>query len=430
MTTGLPYYCFSVDIQAKASFILAPRMERIFIHLYMPITSYDFREEVKLELFRILDYWIKYAVDKDKGGFYGLVNDKNVPDDNAPRAIVINSRILWTFAAAHQLFPDPRYPVIAKRAFDYIKKYFIDDTYGGVYWSVASDGSPLQTKKQLYGHAFAIYGLSEYFALTKDEEVLKTVIAIFKQVIKYGYDASKGGYTEAFERDWNNTDDYILSKAPNNKSMNTHLHLLEAFTNLYRVWKDKSSEFHLRHSIEVMLDHIIDPKTNRMGLFFTKDWELQSTIISYGHDIEASWLLYEAAEVLGDKAMIARCKTMAMLMAKAATDGLAKDGSLNYELEPATNHLNENKQWWPQAEAMVGFFNAYQLTRKVHYLEKAEKVWEFIKKHLIDPDNGEWCGAVDAGYKILSCNKITFWKCPYHNGRACMEIWRRLGKNE
>jgi mannobiose 2-epimerase len=394
------------------------------------MTAHNFRQEVKQELFRILDYWMKHAPDNEKGGFYGLVNEKNIPDSNADKAIVINSRILWTFSAAHQLFPNPEYPIIAKRAFDYISKYFIDEKYGGVYWSVASDGSPKQTKKQLYGHAFAIYGIAEYYKITKDKKVLKTAVDIFKNVMHHAYDADKGGYTEAFDRDWSNTDDYILSKAPDGKSMNTHLHLLEAFTNLYRVWKDESSEFHLRHSIDVMLNHIINPATNSMTLFFTKDWERKSTIISYGHDIEASWLLYEATEVLGDKAIIDKCKAISMEMAKAAKNGLAEDGSLNYELDITTNHLNDSKQWWPQTEAMVGFFNAYQLTGKVNYLEKSEKVWEFIKKHLIDYEYGEWCGSISADYKILSCDKITFWKCPYHNGRACMEIWKRLGKKE
>src|SRR5260221_12358286 len=396
----------------------------------MSISPHDFRQEVKQELFRILGYWMKHAPDNEKGGFYGLVNDKNIPDSNADKAIVINSRILWTFSAAKQLFPNPEYPVIAKRAFDYISKYFIDEKYGGVYWSVASDGSPKQTKKQLYGHAFAIYGIAEYYKITNDKSVLQVAIDIYKNVINHAYDADKGGYTEAFERNWSNTDDYILSKAPDSKSMNTHLHLLEAFTNLYRVWKDESSRFHLRHSIDVMLNHIINPAANSMTLFFTKDWERKSTIISYGHDIEASWLLYEAAEVLGDKAIIDKCKTMSMKMSKAAKNGLAEDGSLNYELDTVTNHLNDSKQWWPQTEAMVGFFNAYQLTGKVNYLEKSEKVWEFIKKHLIDYEYGEWCGDISADYRIRSCDKITFWKCPYHNGRACMEIWKRLGKKE
>lgn len=395
----------------------------------MLITISDLQEEVKQELLRILNYWINYDVEKNGDGFYGVVNEKNIPDEKAPKAIVINARILWTFSAAHQLFPDKRYPAIAKRAFEYIQKYFIDKEYGGVYWSVTSDGSPLQTKKQLYGHSFALYGLAEYYKITKDEAVLQTAKDIFNVMIRYSYDKTNGGYIEAFERNWSDTDDYILSRAPNSKSMNTHLHLLEAFTSLYRVWKTEESKFHLQHSIEMMLRHIIDP-TYRMTLFFTKEWEKRSNIISYGHDIECSWLLYEAAEVLGNEALFKQCKEVSVQMAKAAADGLAQDGAINYELNPDTKHLNDSKQWWPQAEAMVGFFNAYELTGKVNYLEKSEKVWQFIKTYLIDKENGEWFGGVSADHTIIAKDKVTFWKCPYHNGRACMEIWRRLHKDD
>ncbi len=392
------------------------------------MTVFDFRSEVKQELLRILDYWMKYAVEKNRDGFYGVVNENNIPDEKAPKAIVITSRIVWTYSAAQQLFPNSSYPPIAKRAFDYLKKYFVDKEYGGVYWSVASDGSPLQTKKQLYGHAFALYGLAEYYKITKDNAVLSLAIDIFSKMIEHSYDKVNGGYTEAFERDWSNTDDYILSKAPNSKSMNTHLHLLEAYTNLYRVWKTESSRFHLKHAIEVMLNHIIDQSVNRMNLFFTSDWQIKSTIISYGHDIEASWLLYEAAEVLEDKALLDKCRDVSIKMAVAAIDGLAEDGAMNYEINTTSRHLNDEKSWWPQAEAMVGFLNAYQLMDEVNYLQKSQKVWEFIKKYLIDYKNGEWFGGVDVNHKVTGTDKVTFWKCPYHNSRSCMEVWRRLGK--
>lgn len=396
----------------------------------MAISLLDLKQEVKQELFNILGYWMKYAVDKDKGGFYGVVNGDNVPDPDSARAIVINSRILWTFSAAYQLFPNPEYPIIAKRAYDYIRKYFIDSQYGGVYWSVKADGSPLQTKKQLYGHSFAIYGIAEYYKITKDESVLQTAIDLFKIAVQHSHDKEHGGYIEAFERDWSNTNDYILSRAPNVKTMNTHLHLLEAFTNLYRVWKDDLSRFHLRHSINTMLNHIIDPVSHQMTLFMTRDWVADSRIVSYGHDIELSWLLYEAAEVLDDKELLTTCKTTSIEIATTAIHGIAPDDALNYEFNPATKQLNSSKQWWPQAEALVGFFNAYQLTGKVHFLDKTEKVWEFIKKYLVDHKNGEWYIGVDADHKILSRDKITFWKCPYHNARACMEIWSRLNKED
>lgn len=394
----------------------------------MPDTLTGFRDEVKQELLRIMDYWIKYTPDKEREGFYGRVDKDNVPDKSADKGIVVTSRILWTFSAAHQLFPNKEYPVLAKRAYDYLIKYFIDSEYGGVYWSVAADGSPKEIKKQLYGHSFAVYSLSEYYKITKDQAVLKNAIAVFSKIAEHAYDKINGGYVEAFERDWQDTTEYILSKGEDRKSMNTHLHLLEAFTNLYRVWKDESSKFHLKHSIEMMLKHIIDAKTYRMTLFFTNEWKHTTSSVSYGHDIEASWLLWEAAEVLGDEELIKQCRHTAIEMAKAAIDGLAADGAINYEYEPATKHLKDNKDWWPQAEAMVGFFNAYQLTGKVHFLEKSEKVWEFIKKYLIDYKNGEWFGAVDANHKVTASDKMNFWKGPYHNGRSCMEIWQRMGK--
>lgn len=391
------------------------------------MTLVNYREEVKQELLRILSYWKTYAIEKGRDGFYGVVDASNRQDANAPKSVVINSRILWTFSAAHQLFPDPDYPLVAKRAFNYIRKYFVDARNGGVYWSVNANGSPLQTKKQLYGHAFAIFGLSEYYKLSKDDSALQLAIRLFDLLVRYNYDPVNGGYMEAFTREWEDTDDYVLSRAPLVKSMNSHLHILEAFTSLHRNWNDSRSAMHLKHSLEIMLDRIIDPATNRMTLFFTKDWQRRSPIISYGHDIEASWLIREAAEALKDETLINRCKDISVEMAKGAADGLADDGSLYYELDTSNQKLNKNKQWWPQAEAMVGFFNAYQLTGKVHWLEKSERAWEYIKKHMLDYENGEWFGGLDENNKVTARDKVTFWKCPYHNGRACMELWRRLG---
>jgi len=393
----------------------------------LPLTFTAFRDEVKEELFNILDYWIKYSVDNENGGFYGEVNVENVPDPNAPRSVVVTSRILWTFSAAHQLFPNPKYRELAERAFGYLRQHFVDEQYGGVYWSVTGKGAPLETKKQLYGNAFAIYGFSEYYKVSKDPAALKAAQSIFAAMIKHAYDSKQGGYIEAYERDWSNTTEYILSRGDHRKSMNTHLHILEAFANLYTVWKSPESTFHLRHAINMMLLHIIDSQTKRMNLFFNEEWGRLTTTISYGHDIEASWLLLEAAEILGERETIEKCKTVSFGMAVAACDGLAADGALNYEFEPTSGHLNDSKQWWPQAEAMVGLVNAYQISGKVNYLEKAEKVWEWIKKYMIDYKGGEWWPALDANHNVMPGNKISFWKGPYHSSRACMEVWRRLG---
>ncbi len=395
----------------------------------MPLSLNAFRREVHDEYFRILDYWKKYAIDTQNGGFYGRVDFNNQPITDAPKAIVINSRILWTYSIAYIYFKNPEYLTIAQRAFYYIQNHFIDKKSGGVYWSVNAKGEPIETKKQIYGHAFAIYGLSEYYRATKQKPALDLAIQIYQVIEKYAFEPIHKGYIEAFERDWSQTTEYILCRGESRKSMNTHLHLLEAFTNLYRIWKDEKFKGQFKDMIEVMLNRIIDQKTARMNLFFKENWERTSESISYGHDIEASWLIVEAAEVLGDKAIIKKTKEVALNMAKAACDGLGTDNGMNYEYESAKNHLNNERSWWVMAEAVVGFFNAYQLTGKSHFLEKSINSWEFIKKHLIDYQNGEWYGGVKPDGTKVGKDKITFWKCPYHNSRMCLEIWHRIGRS-
>ncbi len=392
----------------------------------MPLSIPALGQEAQQEFSNILSYWINYSIDEKQGGFYGRVTTDNVPIPNEPKSIVVNSRILWTFSTAYISFRKQSYLAVATRAFNYIETYFIDKEKGGVFWSVNADGTPLERKKQIYGHAFAIYGLSEYYRATKQAKALDLAIELYKLVEKYSFDPQNGGYIEAFAADWSQTNDYILSKGDRRKSMNTHLHLLEAYTNLYRAFPDVGLRQQLKKMLGVFTEHIIT--NNRMSLFFDEQWNLKSTEISYGHDIEASWLLWETAEVLDDKLLLPKIKDVSISMAKAAIDGLAADGGMNYELNVATNHLNTNKDWWVQAEAMVGFYNAFQLTGKVNYLEKATNSWEFIKKYLIDKEKGEWFWGVKEDHSIYNKDKISFWKGPYHNARACLEIWRRAGE--
>ncbi len=389
----------------------------------MPLSIPALRQEVFQEFNKILSYWINYSIDEEKGGFYGRINADSKPVPNEPKSIVINSRILWAFSTAYIHFRKQSYLAVATRAFNYIETHFVDKEKGGVYWSVNADGSTLERKKQMYGHAFAIYGLSEYYRATKQTKALDLAIELYKLIEKHSFDPLNGGYVEAFAPDWSQTNDYILSKGDHRKSMNTHLHLLEAYTNLYRAFPDIGLRQQLKKMLGTFTDHII--ANNRMRLFFDEEWTVKSTEISYGHDIEASWLLWEAAEVLDDKPLLQKIKDISINMAKTAVEGLAVDGGLNYELNVATNHLNTNKDWWVQAEAMVGFYNAYQLTGKVNYLEKATNSWEFIKKYLIDKQQGEWFWGVKGNHSVYNSDKVNFWKCPYHNARACLEIWRR-----
>ena len=389
--------------------------------------------ELRQEYKDILTYWQRYAPDAEHGGFYGRVSYQNQPDPKADKGIVLNARILWSFSAALRHTRHEEYRTTADKAFQYIRDHFFDPTHGGVYWSVDAAGNPKYPLKHLYGQAFALYGLSEYVRATHSTPALALAKTQFQNMVKHGYDPKNGGFVEALAQDWSPATDYIISKYDNQeiKTMNTSLHLLESFTSLYRVWPDKSVADQVRGMLHTFLDHIVDPKTYRMNLFMDNDWTIRRTAISYGHDIEASWLLPEAADVLaaknpGDKALQKKIHDTGINMARAAKTGFdPTDGGMNYELDP-DGHLNTERSWWVMAEAMVGFMNAYQATKEKAFLDKSVESWEFIKKYLLDLKNGEWFSGVTIDHKVLGSDKISMWKAPYHNSRACLEMLERL----
>jgi mannobiose 2-epimerase len=385
-------------------------------------------EAFKAELVSILNYWENHGPDSEKGGFYGRVDKDNIADPNADRSVVLTGRILWTFSLASRLLKAPKYLTLADRAYQQLVRYFIDPQHGGVYWSIKADGRPGETKKQIYGNAFAMYGLSEYHRVTNYPPALEQAKSLFYLIEKHAFDPINGGYREAFAQDWSATDDFILSKGPWIKSMNTHLHLVEAYTNLYSVWPDKKLKTQTSAMLDVILTRIVDPATNSMRLFFNEQWEPKDRIISYGHDIEASWLLFETAEILKDKKQIARTKQKSILMARAATKGLSDDGMLHYEYNPDTQHTQTDRSWWVAAEQAVGFYSAYALTKDVAFKHRAEKSWDYITEKFIDIDKGEWYGTIRQDGTPVKGDKINFWKCPYHNARACAEMWRRVAK--
>jgi mannobiose 2-epimerase len=388
----------------------------------------EFREELK----NILNYWEKFTIDKDHGGFYGqLTNDNQVVPD-AIKGSVLNARILWSFSAAANLDRDPHYLTTAERSLAYIRDHFIDPQFGGVYWSVTADGTPADTKKQIYAIAFTIYGLTEYHRAQPSQEALDLAKNLYRDIEDHSYDAQRGGYMEALTRDWQPIADLRLSDKDANekKTMNTHLHILEAYTNLYRVWQDPGLAQKIRDLIDIFTQHIVDTRTHHLQLFFDEDWQLRSNIISYGHDIEASWLLLEAAEVLGEETLIRQIKDLSVKIAIASTGGLNPDGSMNYEFDRDKNHMITERHWWVQAEAIVGYLNAGQLTGETHFYRKFRAAWDYTKKDIIDHDKGEWFWGRHADGTIMEGqDKVGFWKCPYHNSRACIEVIRRYKKN-
>lgn len=383
------------------------------------------------ELDSILNYWITYTIDHKNGGFYGKIDHENEVYPEAPKGSVLNARILWSFSAAFNQDRKQEYLDIAKRSFEYIRNYLVDPIYGGVYWTVDFKGNPLDTKKQIYALSFTIYGLAEYYRACQDENALTLAKQLFDAIEKHSFDKEKGGYLEAFAQNWEELPDLRLSEKDANekKTMNTHLHILEAYTNLYRVWKDEFLEKQIRGLINDFLIHIINPKTNRLILFLDENWQPKSDIISYGHDIEGSWLLLEAAEVLEDEATISRVKEVSVAMARAAAAGLDQDGSMYYEYEPEHDHLSKDRHWWVQAEAMVGFLNAWQLTGEKQFYEQFEKVWNFTHFYIIDAEKGEWVWGLKDDYSLMPGeDKAGLWKCPYHNSRAMLEVIHRLKK--
>ncbi|HEY5462360.1 MAG TPA: AGE family epimerase/isomerase [Hanamia sp.] len=390
----------------------------------------QYKKDLEIELFRILDFWQKNTLDKINGGFYGRMDNDNKIFQDAPKGSVLNSRILWAFSGAYNLTKNPEYLIVAERAFRYIKDFFIDKEFGGVYWTVDYNGKPLDTKKQIYALAFAIYGLSEFYISSKNEEAKELAIELYNTILKYSYDNKNGGYIEALTHDWNPIADLRLSKKDANekKSMNTHLHVLEGFANLYRIWTDEDLKERITELIYIFLNHIIDPETHHLVLFFDEKWNPKSTIISYGHDIEAAWLMREAAEIIADKNLIQKIKEQSILVTSAVTEGLDKDGGLWYEYDTADDNLVKEKHWWSQAEAMIGFFNAWEITNNVEYLDQSVSSWHFIKEHIIDKQNGEWFWGINKDNSVMNEDKVGVWKCPYHNSRSCIELIERMNK--
>lgn len=393
------------------------------------MNAQNFKQEITAELSGILQYWMSHTVDEIRGGFIGRIDNDNKVHPDAPKGSVLNARILWSFSAAYRTTNNKTYLKMADRAYRYIRDHFIDTQYGGVFWSVDYKGNPLDTKKQIYALAFTLYACSEYYQCTAIEEVKQTAIQLYELIQQYSYDDQRGGYLEAFARNWEPMEDIRLSDKDANekKTMNTHLHILEAYTNLYRIWPDEKLAYHQRRLLQDFLQHILNLQTGHLHLFFDESWKVKGDIISYGHDIEASWLLLEAAEVLQDEIVIAQYKAIAVKMAAAVLEGIDIDGGLWYEYEPATAQLVNQKHWWPQAEAMIGFVNAWQVSKDEKYLQQSFTSWQFIKQYILDKKEGEWFWGIEEDHSVMKQeDKVGIWKCPYHNARACMEIMKRI----
>lgn len=380
------------------------------------------------ELDSILKYWSKHTLDHENGGFIGQIDYNDHIIANTEKGSVLNARILWTFSSSYKITKKEDHKKIAQRAFEFLSDYFYDPEFGGLFWSIHTDKTPKDTKNQIYALAFAIYGLAEYYAISKEDKALEIAINLYLKIQEHSYDPENKGYFEALTRDWQPIDDLRLSDKDANekKTMNTHLHIVEAYANLFKVWKDKTLQNDIIELLQTIEKHFINTETGHLRLFFDENWIEKPDVISYGHDIEAAWLLLQCAEISEEKTLITNYTRHAIQMAEATQEGLDSDGGLWYEFDPEKNELVAEKHWWVQAEALIGFYNAYQLTNNEKYLDIVLKNWAFIKKYILDKQNGEWFWGVNRDYSLIEKDKAGFWKCPYHNGRACLELINRI----
>ena len=386
------------------------------------------KEKAEKELTNILDFWINESIDEQNGGFIGEINYKGEKNNHSEKGSVLNARILWSFSAAYSLTQNDKYFSAAQRAYQYIAEHFYDKEFGGIFWSINADGTPKDTKNQIYAIAFTIYGLAEFYKISKKEEALELAKKLFKKIEQHSHDKVKKGYLEAFTRDWKEIDDLRLSEKDANekKTMNTHLHIVEAYANLYLVWKDEELKTAIQEILEVTEEYFIDHENWHLKLFFNENWVEKPDVISYGHDIEAAWLLLWCAEVIEDETLIEHYKEYALEFAKSCIQGIDNDGGLWYEFNPKTNTLISEKHWWPQAELWIGMINAWQISGEEKYFAIAEHNFTFVEKYIVDHEHGEWIWGVDEDYNPIKKDKIGIWKCPYHNSRACMELMKRL----
>jgi mannobiose 2-epimerase len=384
------------------------------------------RQAVEQELTRIAKWWREHSIDVEHGGFFGEIDYAAQAVPHASKGIVFHSRILWFFSEIARRENNPEYQSLATRAFQYLIKYFDDPEHGGAYWELAFDGSVIQAKKQTYAQCFCIYALCNYFRLTGDKTALEKALTYFKLVEEHARDWECGGYIEACSETWSDIQDYRLSEKDLNlpKSMNTHLHVLEAYSALYKVHKSAETEEALRHVLEVFEYHIYCRKSAHLKLFFDMQWRNESLTYSFGHDIEASWLLWEATKILGDNVIEAKLKPIVIGLAQVCLDeAIGSEGQVCDEFIFDSQKRIETSYWWVQAEALVGFMNAFTITDTQEFKDVCQPIWSFIQRYHIDAVHGEWHWLASTENSTENrIYKAGFWKAPYHNGRAMMEI--------
>lgn len=382
-------------------------------------------EEVKKELTgHIIPFWNKLR-DDENGGFYGYMSYDLKLDKQADKGVILHARILWFYSKAYITLGDEALLDNARHAYEFIKNHCIDYEYGGVYWMMNYKGEPADTMKHTYNIAFAIYALSCYYNASGDKEALELAYKLFHDIENNTLD--EYGYREAFDRQWNLVSNDALSEngLQADKTMNAILHLIEAYTELYKADHNEEVAKRLKFQLGQMRDIVYTPETNALKVFFDTKFDLVGDIHSFGHDIEATWLMDLACDTLGDEELKKQFAEMDLKISHNIQNIALDNGALNNERE--NDKIDKKRVWWVEAESVVGFINAYQHSGDKKFLESARSVWDYIKAEIIDKREGsEWYSEVSYDHKPHDWKEIVGpWKCPYHNGRMCMEVINR-----
>jgi cellobiose epimerase len=394
----------------------------------------EFADKVRTQLLgHILPFWCGPALDHDQGGWMAWLSNDLQPDRAQPKGLIVNARILWAFSAAYRAFPEPIFQQMADRALRIVMNDFWDQDHGGAFWQLDGEGRLRDDSKKTYGQAFYIYALVEHHLAFESSATLERARELFELVEANCYDSLFGGYWEVRRRDWSEAADTRLSTKDMNekKSMNNHLHVLEAYTCLHQAWPDARVERQLREVTQLFRDKIVDRSTHHFHHFFDETWRPRSDSYTFGHDIEGSWLLCEAAEALNDRVLLRDVEALALTIADAVRrEGCDATGGLCYEGRQGII-IDRGKECWPQAEAVVGFLNAYQLSGDSQYLEAGQAIWTYIEEYIVDRVHGEWFWRIDEhGNVDQSLPKVSEWKGPYHGTRACLQALHRIGRIE
>ncbi len=388
-------------------------------------------DEMKQHLKEVIIPFWKSMKDEECGGFYGYLDyDLNL-DKKAVKGCILNSRITWFFSQAYLVLKDigeldESLLAMANHGFSFMEQYCMDQEFGGIYWSMNFDGSPNETIKHTYNQAFSIYALSAFYEATGNQKALKMAMELFEIIETKCRDEE--GYLESFDREFKLIDNEKLSEngVIAYRTMNTLLHVFEAYTELFKVTQEEKVKEKLLWMMDVFADKMYNPILHRQEVFFDKEYHSLIDLHSYGHDIEASWLMHEAALVLGDEDILRRVETVVPAIAEASAEGIVPSGAMIHEKNFTTGKSDTDLHWWVQCETVIGFLNVYQYFKDDSALQRSMNCWNYIRNNLVDRVNGEWYWSRNADGEInRTDDKAGFWKCPYHNTRMCLEVYER-----